>query len=522
MQGLKRAGTLIALISLLGAIVALQYEPVSGTPIVFGPGYDDGAVLLATEDRLFVVFERFENTHYDLYVTSSEDGGATWSNPSPIITESSDDRVGSLVQLSDGTFVLFYVSKDAGPFQIHRATSPDGDTWTLQGAVELDLGPASPWAPHVITEDSGRLTMVYELLGAGGVFLAQSTDDGATWGDTSTPIVSPDPSSFPVIPWITHTSGGGYFLTYHVGGANRDLYGKLTDDPFDWPSESVPISVERNSRYGFPVLLNNDTLAVFYALEEAGSSADVYYRASSDGTEWDVPVQVTQAELDEIVPYAVPAGDPRSVHLVWSQQTNGGNDYDIYFQSDLQLRPLPTPTLAPTQTATPTPTVLLSPSVTPTNTLWPSRTPTSTPTSTATQTLTPTPITPTATPTTTPTPTSTATLEPRLRLTNVSHPTAVSSGDPITITWTVATNYGSDVWIEWGAELGEYDQRHDFPWIPGGIYDFEYAITAPSWSDLYFRIVVDNDIRTPISWPGHVQITTALTHRLYIPLLTRR
>lgn len=515
MHYLERVGALVALAGLLWVVIALQYEPIEGTPIVSGPGYDDGAVLLSVDDRLFVVFERDEGSHDDLYLVTSGDGGQTWSDPTPVSTGNTDDRVGALVQLADGTLALFYTSNAGGVYRIHRATSADGTTWVQHGAIDLHQSPASPSSPYVIVEDDGRLTIVYQLL-LGDLYVGQSFDSGVTWDEEPTRIGPPSAVS----PRIVHTADGRYLLTYHTGSADLDFYAQVSDDLYTWESEPVPISVGFDSRDGFPVLLNDGTLAVFYVLSGEGVPAGIYYRTSGDGIEWDLPTQVTQALTTETMPSAVRAGGPRSVHLVWGQESTDGADFDIYFHPNLDLRPLPTPTLTPgPPTATPTATVFLTPTTTPTRTPVPTRTPSPTPSLTPTQTLTPTPVTPTATPTNTPLPTGTPTAVPRLSLIPGRYPTLVLPGDAITITWTVATNQGADTWLEWGARPSEYDQRHDFPWIPGGIYDFEYGITAPSQPDVYFRVGAADDVHPPIFWPGHVRV--ADVRRLYLPLITR-
>ncbi len=149
-------------------------------------------------------------------------------------------------------------------------------------------------------------------------------------------------------------------------------------------------------------------------------------------------------------------------------------------------------------------------------TLTPSYTPTRT--STPTETLTPTPITPTATPTITPTPTQTPTLIPRLALTPGSYPVRVSAGEPITVTWTLATNRGADLWIEWGTRIAQFDQRYDFPWVPAGIHAFEHVIVAPSWSYLGFRVTAKDDVQSAISWSGQVRVTA---HAVYVPMIKR-
>jgi hypothetical protein len=513
-----RLASLVVLASLLVLITALQYEPVEGTPITSGPAYDDAAVLAVSDQRLIVIFERRQQSQEDLYVTTSEDDGASWSEPAPVRAADSDDRLGSVVRLADGTFLLFYTSAPTpgGMYSIHRASSPDGVTWTSHGAIDLNQTPYSPANPDVVLEADGRLTMVYELLGGGGIFVAQSADGGVTWDPDTTQITPVEAMA----PRIAHTSEGGYVLTYHIGGAKRNVFAKYATDPYAMGTAIAnPIAVDSDvgidSFDALPLLLNDGTMAIFYAQSWDEAPPDLYYRASDTGFWWQAPREVTDNTVGELMPFAVPGGSPRSVDLTWIQATTPNIDYDVYFHRDLEIAPLPTPTTMPgPPTGTPTATVWLSPTASPTATLTPSQTVAPTYTPPPTRTLTPTPMTPSATPTTSPTPTltpnptGTATLVPHLTLIPGEYPSSVAPGDLVTVTWTVETNRGANTWIEWGTEPGVYAQRHDFPWAAGGIYEYSYGITAPNASDLYFRVVADDDVHEPATWLGHVIIQT--------------
>lgn len=512
----KQLAGLVALASLLLLITALQYEPVDGIPVTSGPAYDDLAILTTTEERLIVIFERRQPNQGDLYVTTSDDAGATWSDPAPVYLAGSDELLGSVVRLPDGTFLLFYTSNASGTYAIHRSSSPDGVTWTSHGPIDLNQTPSSPTNPDVLLEPDGRLTLVYELLGGGGIFVAQSADGGVTWDSETTQIAPPGAQA----PRIAHRADGGYVMTYQVfAGAKRNVFAKQTDDPYVWGETASPIAVAAgigdDSFDGLPVQLNDGTMAVFYAQSDDDAPPDLYYRLSATGSGWLAPRPVTANAVGERVPFAVPGSAPRSVDLTWIQATTPDVDYDVYFHGGLELAPLPTvtPTTGP-PTATPTATVYLSPTVTPTATFTPTQTlvPTFTPPST--QTATPTPATPSATATSSPTPTltltptQTATTAPLLRLIAGDYPGSVAAGDVITITWRVQTSHGANTWIEWGTQPDDYAQRHDFPWVAGGVYQFEYGITAPATPDFYFRVTADDALHEPVSWSGHVLITS--------------
>lgn len=519
----KRLASLVALASLLLLITALQYEPVDGTPVTSGPADDNAAVLTAIDGRLLLIFEREseQENHADLYVTTSDDDGATWSEPTPVRAADSDERLGSVVRLADGTLRLFYsyAPSPGGVYKIHRASSEDGVTWAFPGAVDLNQPLFSPTNPDVVVEPDGRLTMVYELVGPSGIFVAQSADGGDTWDSNRTQIDTPIGAT---APRIAHTPDGGYILTYNIfSGHARNVYARYATDPYVWEGTARPIavgsSVGIDSFDGLPLLLNDGTMAVFYSQSWNDAPADLYYRVSDRGFLWEPPRQVTANTVDELMPFALPSSTQRGVHLTWIQTNSPpAFDHDIYFHGDLEIAPLPTATPTPgPPTATPTAAVNLSPTVSPSPVLTPTETLLPTYTPQPTQTPSPTPPTPSATPTSSPTPTltltptQTATTAPLLRLIAGEYPSSVAPGDVITVTWRVQTSHGANTWIEWGTQPDDYVQRHDFPWMAGGVYELEYGITAPTVSGLYFRVTADDDIHEPVSWSGHVLIASS-------------
>jgi hypothetical protein len=111
-----------------------------------GLGIRTGAILPQvavdrTTDRVYVAWETFGATAEGIVVTSSGDGGMTWSTPARVDPPTSNAWCATIAALPDGTVGTMYYddrddgSGDMGPFDIavFLATSVDGGTtWTEQ------------------------------------------------------------------------------------------------------------------------------------------------------------------------------------------------------------------------------------------------------------------------------------------------------------------------------------------------------------------------------------------------------
>lgn len=347
---MKRLASITATcLMILGVAVTSLAAPIEYTgPIYNGPelDYQPSIIRVQPSGQLMVVFERMRLSDYfgDLYVTFSDDDGQTWSAPQSIVDSELNERHPSLLQTGENAFALFYLVDETGygSYRIHRATSPDGLTWTSHGAV--DLGWASPGEinPNVIREADGTLTMTYHrYVYPGYSHITQSHDEGATWDTLMTPVTTID-ANLPRL--AKRESDGMYLVTYQVGSNDLDLFAKVSDDPYDWSAPQIPVSTDVNTHDSQSIVLEDGTLLVAYAKTPV-YYFDLFYRLSDDGITWQDEVQVTQDPAHyDTQPHPLLHGTPGHIMLTWSHQESGSpyQDHDVWIDTDLPVKTMAT------------------------------------------------------------------------------------------------------------------------------------------------------------------------------------
>jgi hypothetical protein len=315
----------------------------AGAPVASGPEMDYQSSLLRVQPAgtLMMAIERLDpaTRSGDLYLATSADGGATWTAPRLVVGTAMNERHPALVQLASGGFALFYLADGGGgAYRIHRATSPDGGTWTRHGAVNLGWRTAGEINPAVIVEGGGALTMTYHRSG-GPAYIARSADGGATW-DTRRTAVTRSAAMLPRV--AKRASDGRYLVTYQVSGAGGaiQLFAETSADPYAWSAPAVQVSPNTNDHDAQPIVLEDGSFFLPYAQSVAGTQYDLVYRRSPDGAAWGPAVQLTDdPDLADVQPHPVLHGTPGRVVMAWSRQkTAGGNDYDIWVNPDLAVQ----------------------------------------------------------------------------------------------------------------------------------------------------------------------------------------
>ncbi len=239
--------------------------------------------LLQKEDGgLMIVFERLDLSFAsgDLMLTLSDDG-SVWTTPTAIVATAGNERHPSLVQLTDGSYQVYYLSDEAGGYRIHLATSPNGVSWTRQGIVDLGWSTESLVNPTVCRESDGSLTMTYDYLSNGG-YIAHSAD-GVTWDHDRTSI------STGALNRIMRHSDGTYVLSYQrktgIWYYQIDIFTKTSADRVSWSAENR-VTTNMNSHDSFPLELADGDYGLYYAVSNGGNPYDLVTRTSSDGSTW--------------------------------------------------------------------------------------------------------------------------------------------------------------------------------------------------------------------------------------------
>ncbi|HYR11043.1 MAG TPA: sialidase family protein [Longimicrobium sp.] len=317
-----------------------------GAPIYGGTQNDYQPSLIRTADgRLMIVLERLaaRTNSGDLYVSTSSDGGASWSVPAMIVGNSKlNERHPSLVQHASGGYSLFYLVADTkGAYSIHRATSANGTAWTQHGAINLGWGTAGDMNPSVIIEGDGSLTMTYQRSNGSAYvgYIARSTDGGATWDALRTTVSDGASGMLPRV--AKRASDGLYMVTFQATGPGglMAIYAKTSANPYSWSVPRAPVSEGENAHDSQPIVLEDGRFFVTYGAVRSAAGFNLYSRTTTDGAAWNAPVQLTtDSNLYDVQPHPILHGTPGHVILSWGRQRAAGSDYDIWVNRDLTVQ----------------------------------------------------------------------------------------------------------------------------------------------------------------------------------------
>ncbi|HEX6910707.1 MAG TPA: hypothetical protein VF142_09930 [Longimicrobium sp.] len=319
-------------------------EATTGAAPVYGGSENDyqPSLIRAADGRLMIVLERLapRTNSGDLYVSTSSNGGASWSTPALIVGTRGNERHPSLVQHPSGSFSLFYLLVDKkGAYHIHRATSTNGTTWTQRGAVNLGWTTAGNMNPSVIIEADGSLTMTYQrYTGTEYVgYIARSTDGGATWDSLRTTITDGTQGMLPRV--AKRASDGLYMVTFQATGpgGTLEIYARTSTDPYSWSGPRTTVSMVADSHDSQPIVLEDGRFLVTYIGLGTDSGYNLYYR-TTDGSAWAAPVKLTtDAAQSDVEPHPILHGTPGHVVLSWGRQSPAGH-YDIWVNPDLAIQ----------------------------------------------------------------------------------------------------------------------------------------------------------------------------------------
>ena len=231
-----------------------------------------------------------------LQLTSSHNGGSTFSTPIPVNTDTSVYRYpNGFVVLPNGTAVLADSkynggsAKTAGPVDIEVwRTTNGGTTWTkvvVDGSLFTGVNFETSSTTTIAADGAGALVLEYSgAVGQGAVtrlFTRRSTDGGVTWSARTEVGTATANGSFPA---IAAKGAGDFRLTYmdNSTGAWNVWYRASTDGGVTW---SAPLRIS-DATSGTPYKTANGFTSYYgdydgIAITNAGKSVTVSGQGAS-------------------------------------------------------------------------------------------------------------------------------------------------------------------------------------------------------------------------------------------------
>lgn len=268
----------------------------------------------------------------DILYAISTDAGMTWSDPSPLNTNAAevsgdDDWEPEIKTDGDGTWIVIWESSDTlgntigSDFDILYAISTNnGASWSDPSPLNSNAGVDDPgendFSPEIATDGDGTWIATWEsnenqsgtLAVDYDIFVSVSTNDGASWSDSSPLNSNADTdTNSDYDPQITTDGEGNWVVAWESSDTLGDtidedddiLYSYSTDDGASWSAVDIlNTNAASDSRDDWSIQIATDgagtwiaTWASFDTLGDTiGTDLDIVYAVSTDaGVNWSDP-----------------------------------------------------------------------------------------------------------------------------------------------------------------------------------------------------------------------------------------
>jgi hypothetical protein len=154
---------------------------------------------------------------YDIWYITSDDDGLTWSTPVALTGDAGRDWFPSILCASDGKLWVFWSSDRTGvdEYDIWYTSSSDGGAnWS--DATRLTEAPLWDYAPSIMQAADGRLWVAYYSYREQDwdIWYQTSSDGGSTWSAATR---MTDSSNWEYTPDIIQLASGDIWLTWYAG-----------------------------------------------------------------------------------------------------------------------------------------------------------------------------------------------------------------------------------------------------------------------------------------------------------------
>jgi hypothetical protein len=219
---------------------------------------------------------------YEIYYKTSNDNGETWSKNIQLTNNNVDDLCPAIIQLTNGTIMVFWQTYISESFNIVYKTTTDGVSWS--DTKQLTIDPADDKTPA-----------------------ATQTKDGKIW-----------------VAWASNRYAD-YEILYKI---------------YDGVTWSVDLRLTENTNSDLqPAILQtaDEEIMIFWASGKPTGTFDVYYKYSSDyGATWSDRTEFTATNYEDIWPAVMVAEDTK-IWVAWvsNEADQPDGNWEIYFRTSL-------------------------------------------------------------------------------------------------------------------------------------------------------------------------------------------
>jgi len=302
--------------------------------------------LQATNETIWVVWTSNRTGNDEIFYKNSSDGGSTWSNDTQLTNYTESDDSPSIMQAANGSIWVVWTREIMEPYQwdlYYTTSNDDGATWSndtrLTNDTNFDMAPSITqtangtiwvvwqsdriwvWDPHA-GEDVPQDDLYYKI----------SSDDGATWSNDTR--LTTD-LKLDVGPSIIQTSNDKIWVTWSSDRHDGFEIFYKTYNGTTWSNE-FQLTEHVSNDWGPSITQCNGTIWIVWHSRRDGNY-DIYYTTSDDdGANWSYDRRITTDTGVDVTPSITQIAD--SEIWIFFASNRAGN-YDIWYKTAIGASP---------------------------------------------------------------------------------------------------------------------------------------------------------------------------------------
>ena len=295
------------------------------------------AIAAAPDGTLYAAWEDLRDGQWNVYLSKSTDGGATWSTNRPVRpTDSAVARRAPDIVAAGGGKVYVAWEESAGGTAdtdiMFTGSADGGNSWAEPVQAVYDISSSYQRMPALALDAGGTLYIAWEEQkgGNGDIYVTRSTNGGTSWAygvrvnDDSTTLDQ-------TLPTLVAGSAGHLYLAWSDRrNGNDDIYfAASTNSGQSWGT-NVKVNADGGSTVQTEPSLARDGLGNLHLAWRDGRNgdADIYYaRSTNEGAAWQTNRRVNQDDPGALqyLP-AVAADDAGRVYVAWRDNRDGAHN----------------------------------------------------------------------------------------------------------------------------------------------------------------------------------------------------
>lgn len=260
----------------------------------------------------------------DIWYSNSPDG-INWSNSMQLTSNTFDDWYPSMIQDSEGTYCLTWMSWRSGNYDIWYSDSEDGRDWSEPMQLTTDV--SDDWVPSLSKDSSDAFWITWSSGKSGNQDIWYTTSqDGENWSNATQ--LTTDASEDDC-PWLLQDSNSTYWVVWHSNRQGTyDIFYSNSTDGANWSEPVALITDESTDMYPFILQDSQGRYWIIWTSDRSDMWGDIWYCFSQDGHEWSTPNQLTEMTGKDYTPRLM----EDSSGVIWvTWVSNRSDNLDIWY-----------------------------------------------------------------------------------------------------------------------------------------------------------------------------------------------